>query len=218
MENNREIHDSFGVLKFSRVNSNTEKSLFGSSIKHSNTIVMTVSKASVERQLNRDWVSDEGKILECEMSYAQFAEAITSMNVGVGTPVTLRRTELKPYIESCELVNKREQFEKEFKRNNRKQNETTNKLIEEVIELFERKKTFNKSDKENVIELLHQLKMAIGCNQEFIYEQFNRQMDKTVAEAKGEIEAFVQNKINALGVDGLKGSNNMVLNIEDKTN
>ena len=28
--------------------------------------------------------------------------------------------------------------------------------------------------------------------------QFNEQMDKTVMEAKGEIEAFYQNKVNAI--------------------
>ena len=33
---------------------------------------------------------------------------------------------------------------------------------------------------------------------DFIAKQFNEQMDKTVSEAKGEIEAFCQNKINAI--------------------
>lgn len=32
----------------------------------------------------------------------------------------------------------------------------------------------------------------IGFNKEFVYGQFNEQMDKTIMEAKGEIEAFCQ--------------------------
>ena len=34
--------------------------------------------------------------------------------------------------------------------------------------------------------------------QDFIVNQFNEQMDKTVMEAKGEIEAFYQNKVNTI--------------------
>lgn len=33
---------------------------------------------------------------------------------------------------------------------------------------------------------------------------FNEQMDKTVNEAKGEIEAFTQNKIHSLGLEKLQ--------------
>lgn len=38
----------------------------------------------------------------------------------------------------------------------------------------------------------------IGCNLDFCVEQFDKQMDKTTLEAKGEIEAFCQNKINSI--------------------
>lgn len=201
---NKETHESYGVLKFSRVRRSGNTHLFGSSIKHSDTIVMQVSTASMNRDLNSDWVMGEDKILECEMSYSQFAEAITSMNIGVGTPITLRSTQLNPNIEDCPFVDKRTQFEQEFKENLRKQNETANKLLNDVTELFKDKKTFNKGDKESILSMLNQLQMAIGSNQEFMYTQFNRQMDKTTREAKGEIEAFMQNKINALANLGLE--------------
>lgn len=216
MENNREKHESFGVLKFSRVRRSGSTHLFGSSIKHSDTIIMRVSHASVERHLSNDWVGEEDNILECEMSYSQFAEAITSMNVGVGTPVTLRRTQLNRDIEPYNFVGKRTQFEEEFNANMRKQTEQANKLIDTVSSLFEEKKSLNKGDKESVLDMLNQLQMAIGCNQEFIYKQFNRQMDKTVNEAKGEIEAFMQNKLNALGVKELGKSADFGLCVEDE--
>ena len=38
----------------------------------------------------------------------------------------------------------------------------------------------------------------IVSNIGFIADKFNEQMDKTVMEAKGEIESFCQNKINAI--------------------
>lgn len=45
---------------------------------------------------------------------------------------------------------------------------------------------------------LNMLTYDIGSNIGFIADQFNEQMDKTVMEAKGEIESFCQNKINAI--------------------
>lgn len=71
-------------------------------------------------------------------------------------------------------------------------------LIQDVTDLFSQKKALTKADKETVISKLRKLSMDLGCNLDFIADQFNEQMDKTVMEAKGEIESFCQNKINAI--------------------
>ena len=41
--------------------------------------------------------------------------------------------------------------------------------------------------------------MNIGCNQEYQVNQFDKQMQKTVKEAKGEVEAFFTNKVIQIG-------------------
>ena len=64
--------------------------------------------------------------------------------------------------------------------------------------MFNQKGTLKKADKEEILRKLNKLKMDIGINTDFIVNQFNEQMDKTITEAKGEIEAFCQNKINAI--------------------
>ena len=50
-----------------------------------------------------------------------------------------------------------------------------------------------------VLSKLHQISMNIGCNQEYQVNQFDRQMQKTVTEAKGEVEAFFTNKVIQIG-------------------
>lgn len=113
MENEiKESHESFGMLGFYR-SSVTSANLFGSSIKHQHTIRMTLKKAEKGRSLNRDWYSGRGEIVEVEMSQNQFAEMITSMNVGDGVPVTIRRLNGKT-MEPCPEENRRQEFEKEF--------------------------------------------------------------------------------------------------------
>lgn len=70
-------------------------------------------------------------------------------------------------------------------------------LINKVTELFQ-KKSLNKADREEILKELYSLNINLGCNLDFVAKQFNEQMDKTVMEAKGEIESFYQNKINSI--------------------
>lgn len=193
----RTTHPSYGTLLFSR-RTGEKESLFGSSIQHRDTICMTLYHASIERGLNRDWIHGDRVIAEVEMSYSQFAEAITTMNVGTGVPVTVRWTEKDGNIPPCDFVSKREQFENEFKEQREKVTRESQELIQEVTALFNQKGTLKKADKEAILAKLNKLNMDIGANTDFIVGQFNKQMDKTVTEAKGEIEAFCQNKINAI--------------------
>ena len=191
-------HPSYGTLLFSRTTSGEKKSLFGSSIQHRDTICMTLHHASIERGLNRDWIYGDNIIAKVEMSYSQFAEAITSMNIGSGVPVTVCWTEKDGEIPPCDFISKKEQFENEFKEQKEKVTRESQELIREVTALFSQKGTLKKADKDAILAKLYKLNMDIGANMDFIIKQFSEQMDKTVTEAKGEIEAFCQNKINAI--------------------
>lgn len=193
----RTQHPSYGSLSFSRV-SGGNKVLFGSSIQHKDTILLTLRHADIKRGLNTDWIFGDKIIAEAEMSYPQFAEAITSVNMGTGVPVTIRWTEKDGRIPECDFVNKKEQFQDELKVRLNKATSISCSLIEEVQQLFTEKKTLNKADKGDIIDKLTQIASNINSNVNFTYKMFNEQMDKTVMEAKGEIEAFYQNKINSI--------------------
>ena len=197
MLENKESHPSYATLQFSRVHGSSTN-LFGSSIKHKDTISMRVRNATISRNLNNDFIMGEDEIIECEMSYSQFAEAITSMNQGTGVPVTLRFHQGEGRIEECPFIDKRTQIENEFEEQIDKANEKINTLIKEVSDLFSDKKNIGKADREEILKKLLKVQQEVGSNSKFVYSQFNEQMDKTTMEAKGEIEAFMQNKINSI--------------------
>lgn len=210
----KDKHDSYGMLQFSR-SSGGATSLFGSSIQHRDTITMYLREGEVSRELNRDFYFGGNRIVECEMSYSQFAEAITSMNMGTGVPVTIRYIQGKGQIEECPFVDKKKQYEEEFRDNLEKTNEKANDLLESVRQMFEEKKSFTKKDREEILEKIHHLSMEMNGNREFIYKQFNEQMDKTTLEAKGEIEAFMQNKINSVASAALVEHKDDILKLEN---
>ena len=206
MSDNKEKHPSYAMLQFSR-SSNGSRALFGSSIEHNNTIRMYIREGSVERDLNHDFYSGDGLIMEIEMSYSQFAEAITSMNISPGVPVTLKWIKGTGAIEDCPFVDKRQQFENELASHLSKTNTDVNDLINDVRKMFDDKKSINKSDKTAILEKLDMLSTEINKNSNYIYKQFNEQMNKTVTEAKGEIEAFAQNKLNSIAMQALAEQN-----------
>ena len=207
-------HPAYGTIMFNRANG-CRRSLFGSSIEHSNVITMELRHADITRGLNRDYIYGNKPIAIVEMSYSQFAEAITAFGRGTGIPVTIRYTEKDGRISSCDFVSKREQFTDEFKGKTKEAMNESQQLIQNVTDLFSQKKALTKADKESIIYKLRKLSMDLGCNLDFIAEQFNVQMDKTVMEAKGEIESFCQNKINSIASAALAENRKEFLKLEN---
>lgn len=118
-------------------------------------------------------------------------------------------------IPECDFISKRKQFEDEFKKKREEATNESQQLLQEVTNLFSQKKALTKADKENVLKKLNKLSMDLGCNMDFIATQFNEQMDKTVMEAKGEIESFCQNKINSIANAALVEHRNDILKLEN---
>lgn len=207
-------HPSYGTLLFNRAYGG-KTPLFGSSIEPSSVITMELRHADITRGLNRDNIFGNKPIVKVEMSCSQFAEAITSFGQGTGIPVTIRYTEKDGRIPPRDFVSKREQFTDEFKGKTKDVMNESQQLIQDVTDLFSQKKALTKADKKAVISKLRKLSMDIGCNLDFIADQFNEQMDKTVMEAKGEIESFCQNKINAIASATLVEHRDEILKLEN---
>ena len=186
-------HPSYGMLSFSKVHGSNIP-LFGSSILHNDIIRLTLREGEVDRNLNRDWYHGRRRLFEVEMSYSQFAELISSMNQGDGIPVTLKEV-MGERRENCPFENKRMEFVNEFTEKVKEVQVVCDNLINDTKKLFDTKKPLNKTEKEQILGTLEKIKREVNSNIPFIADSFNEQMDKTVMEAKGEVEAFMQNKI-----------------------
>lgn len=113
-------HPSYGTLLFNRAYGGGETALFGSSIKHRDTITMELYHADITRGLNNDWIHGNKLVTRIEMSYSQFAEAITSFGCGSGVPVTIRYTEKDGRIPECDFVSKENSSQMNLKKKEKK--------------------------------------------------------------------------------------------------
>ena len=215
MERETFKHPAFGMIGFSRV-SGGENTLFGSSIKHNDRIILKIKHGEQNRHLHEDWYFGRGLITEVEMSYSQFAECITAMNLGDGVPCTIRYTEEDGNIPViAENNSKREQFRQEFSDKILKAMEKVQDQINEIQKSLDDKKNLGVKDRKEMISKLQQVKYNIGRNLDFCVEQFDEQMEKTTMEAKGEIEAFCQNKINSIAQAALVENKDKFVELEN---
>jgi hypothetical protein len=203
MLNNSEKHPSYGMLAFHRVTGG-DPNLFGSSVKHNQKIMLTLKEGEITRELNNDWYTGGKTLFEVEMSYTQFAELISAMNVGNGIPVTIRYTADKGQIEGIDIKNKRTQFLDEFKAKNNDSAENIKNIINTLTAIFNEKKPIKAADRKEILSALNRLYNDVTSHNDFILNQFNESMEHITTEAKGEVEAFVQNKMNSIALAALK--------------
>jgi len=209
-EDKIDYHESFVQVSFSRHNSNKNKSIYGSSIGHNETLVLEVYESEVHRHLSRSWYSPRKKIMELEMSQSQFAELITTMNMGSGIPCNLNYFNGK-HIENNTLTNILDVFKKEFQNDLNGITKKSKETIEEIQNILNNK-TVTKKDLKKALDNLYHIKQDLESNLTFILSQFNEQMNKTVVEAKGEVEAFVENKIRSAGLSSIAQNYKLQLN------
>lgn len=203
------------MIKFSRITGRNNV-LFGSSIKHNDRIQLTIKHGEQNRTLHEDIYYGRETIVEVEMSYSQFAECIGAMNVGDGVPCTIQYTEKKGCIPAIEENNsKREQFRNEFSDTISKAMEQVQNQINQIQESIDTKKTLGIKDRKEIVSQLQHVKYNIGANLDFCVSQFDEQMDKSTMEAKGEIEAFCQNKINSIAQAALVEKKDELIGLEN---
>ena len=201
-----EKHDSYGLLSIDKITSNQRKNLFGSSIKHENTILMRLHHAKKERHLKHDFYYTDGNlpIIELEMSPLQLANVITGMNIGMGYPVTIKRICDKE-IEECPEIKYTEIFEEEFKGNIKAISSKFGKLVKKSNEILGRKGgNIKKVEKEELIQIISSIEQDINDNLPFIQKMFHEQMNKTLTEMKSEIESFLFNAKETLQIPQIK--------------
>ncbi|MDE7202728.1 MAG: hypothetical protein K2O91_12700 [Lachnospiraceae bacterium] len=202
-------HPSYGMLQLSRSSiGGNGTALFGSSIMHNDVIRLTISSGFMEREDSQDKyytkTSRRNCIVEVDMSYTQFAEAITSLNMGDGVPVTITNIGGQP-VPKCPYEDKQKMMRKEVGEAADGIARKLNQQAAEVKKLLDEKRVLSKSDREWIVDVLKGAGRRLSNDIPFLNDLFLEQMDKTVTEAKGEFESYVQNKMNSIALEALAG-------------
>lgn len=197
MNTPKQTHPSYGIITLSRISSNRQKPLYGSPMGHSTTIGISIYGSYMQRHISTDWYHRTGKLIEIEMSPSQWAEFISSVNIGDGVPCTIRfdKNGLHDYPN---ITPPSDVFESELKQDIENVARTAQLAAERWNELSA-KKTLNKADKDEIRQILESLYRTLSADMPYVQRCFMETMQKTVENAKGEVEAWTSNLITSLG-------------------
>lgn len=199
----RTKHPSYGQCQISRVSSNKRVPLYGTANECRETIRLSIHSSVHNRDLNRDWYFTDEELIEVEMSPAQFAEMITSLNIGSGTPVTIRRIKGQDLIEDPPYKADQELFNKEFNDKVQSVMKDMDQLIDQAKEL-KNQKSVTKKALMDLMANLETVQREIRSNMPFVAKSFEEHMSNVVSSAKIEFEAFVEGKIHSAGMEALR--------------
>lgn len=192
-------HPAFAQIVAHRVNGHTQ--LYASDFTHHNTIRIEIKHSELHRNLSNDWHFARGIIAEVEMSEAQWATFISTLNVGSGTPCTLLAMKDDYNIPGIPPPETRQdQFAEEMKK-------TLHKAIEgmsKVQAMIEGTSLSAKAKKE-ILMALEVAGYGVSSSLKFVAKQFGEHMEKVTEDAKIEVEAYVSNMVSRTGLAMLKG-------------
>jgi len=201
-----ETHPAYGQVGISRVTGHAK--LYGSALDHHQSFIrLGIRHSERHHSLYRDWHFGKDTIVEVELSHAQFAEMITTPNVGTGVPCTIVFHTTKPGPGMVPSIADSMQTEAEkvvegFKEGQAEIVERLKKQVTEGYALLD-KKAINKGDRDALREILDFVIREVESNRPFAVSQFQEAAEKVVTQGKAEIEAFTTMAVQSLGLKKL---------------
>lgn len=201
-----EEHPAYIMAGFYRCQGNPGP-LFGSALGavHGSYITFRAVPASRSHRLKGDnyHQTSMAPVFEMDLSAAQFAEMITTMNMGSGVPCTMRRLDAReipapPKDDLQETGRVKASFQKDL----RSANKEVRRISSEILKLVADK--LPAARKRQVEILFEQIERVLGSNAEFALERFMESTERLEAASKAEIEAFMTHALTNAGLAALQ--------------
>lgn len=203
----RTNHPAFAQIGASRCNGHAV--LYGSDFHHQATIRIRIGGSELIRDLYRDRYHGKKQYIEVELSEAQWATFVSSMNIGDGVPCTLRYLQQESVPNLPEPVDRSKQFAGEV-------DKKCGDCLSQLQELYNKLDTVGLS-KKKADELkvpVSRAIMELKSNLPFIAESFGEHIEDTLEKAKQEIHGYTMGLIAKTGIDTLGGTG---ITVSDKS-
>lgn len=199
-------HPSFAVININRASiGGGHKKLFDSPFKHYHVITLEISPARLVRNLHGDNIFHAGNAphISVAMSQVQFSEMVLNAGMHGGTPCTVEWLNGKRMPEPPARDIKKlwaNEVKKDFK-DVADAADAAEKAVNDLLE----KDRITKADVKALKDIIYTMAQDIRDNMPWMQERFQDAMEKTVAEAKGEINAHAQHIIKTTGLQAIAG-------------
>lgn len=201
-----EQHPSFGIIRASRV-SGGKGHFFGSEVLNYSFIEITISHAQTNENLFGREVGEQGiwptdHVATIRMTNNQFAEMITSLNIGIGTPCTITRIDGKE-VEQKDIKDSSTAMDRANDELVRMYAERIGNNIESLqnaLSLLENNARVNKDIKQSVEKSIRGILSILTNGDNFLLSEFKDVLEKSKQKVMTEIDASVGTRLQELGM------------------
>lgn len=197
MDGDLYTHPCFGQISAARRSGST--ALYDSEFVHQNTIAITIKTSQLRRSLSNNWHFARNELIEVELSEAQWATFVSSLNIGSGIPCTLRHFNGQSIPALPEPITDREKFKLEFDQDMKDAFDRL-KSLETMIE----DSKLSGKAKEEIAKKIASVRSCFTSSMPFVAAQFGEHMENTVEKAKIEVNAYATQTLASLGMKGLE--------------
>lgn len=189
-------HPAYGMIGASRGTSDGT-ALFGTDFLHRNVVTITIRRASLGRELSRDWHHATGEdLISVQLSEAQWATFVSTLNIGDGVPCTLDRVAGK----GMPLIPYRQQRD-EHEREMDDRLATLAQAVDQTrTAIAKQLPTLSGKRREAVMQHLDKLHQDLTSNIPWSREQLGRHLKRVVESAKTEVSAYATSILTRLGI------------------
>jgi hypothetical protein len=157
------------------------------------------------RDADIDWYRGKNpSIVEIDLSPSQFAELLTSMNVGDGVPCTIARRDGSMIDKPAESIpTEQEHVKTQYRDAIRKSFSSlrgASKRLQEILE----KKTITTKDRRAIRKLFDDTTANLEANADYGVTAFEEVAEKVITEAKANVDNFVTTALTRLGLEHLQ--------------
>ena len=191
-------HPAFAQIGASRVSGSAR--LYGSDFVHQNFVRVRIAPSELHRSLaNDNPYGSNRSYIEIDLSEAQWASFVSSMNIGFGVQCTLRyrNGEEIPGIAPPD-EDRQQQFRREVSERAQKALESLDILSADIADL-----KVSEKQKKALEGRLARARQQLLSNMPYVLQQFAENMEKTVEKAKVEVNAYVVSTIRRAGLEAL---------------
>ena len=193
-------HPSYATLGISRFTGKGD--FFMSPISHNGGISLRIETAYKTRHLNGDNVFTDKLLVEVHMSEEQFARAITNLNRGGGTPVTLSWLTGVGEIKAEPRAHHRKVDDDELVTGG-EETLDKQKAVSTAVRALMSKSSVSKKDLQELLRTAETAEVALTSNLPFLITRFKEKMDAVETAAKAEIASAIDNGLRSVGLESI---------------
>lgn len=210
--NEEVVYENVGTIQASRIYGGGGDRLVGSTVPCDTRIRLRIAEGSVHcDEFNKEVFRSKAGIVEVEMTQMQWAELITSLNMGDGQPCTIttrNRSRVKQEYVSQSVA---DYYDGRLQRNFKKVTADYRELFEDAKDILENKKTITKADREKIIGAYSRVERFMGDSAPFMEKLFKEDLDKHSTAAAIQFKVDMERIVSTLSEERLKE----LLNIGD---